>query len=183
MNWLVFNWYNRTNCILADEMGLGKTVQTVSMLWHLYEREGIKGPFLIIAPLSTIQHWKREFEAWTDMNCVVYHGPSEAREIIRRYEWYYTNARGNQIRDYYKFDALITTFEMIISDSRYLAPIQWKHLTIDEAHRLKNKNSRLLQELRNFHFEDILLLTGTPLQNNTQELWTLLNFIHPDKFE
>mgnify|MGYP002394850265 FL=1 len=73
------------------------------------------------------------------MNCVVYHGPAEAREIIRRYEWHYVNSKGNQIRDSFKFDALVTTFEMVISDSKHLARIPWQHLTIDEAHRLKNK--------------------------------------------
>lgn len=67
LNWMVFNWYNRRNCILADEMGLGKTIQTVSMLNHLFTQERVRGPFLVVAPLSTLGHWKREFEEWTEM--------------------------------------------------------------------------------------------------------------------
>ncbi|CAH1277555.1 CHD9 [Branchiostoma lanceolatum] len=73
VNWLLFNWYNRRNCILADEMGLGKTVQSITFLKAIQE-QGILGPFLIIAPLSTIGNWQREFETWTNINVVVYHG-------------------------------------------------------------------------------------------------------------
>ncbi|PSN41756.1 Chromodomain-helicase-DNA-binding protein 8 [Blattella germanica] len=61
------------NCILADEMGLGKTIQSLTFIHAVYEY-GIRGPFLVIAPLSTIPNWQREFEAWTDMNVIVYHG-------------------------------------------------------------------------------------------------------------
>ena len=63
----------RRNCILADEMGLGKTIQSLTFIHAVYEY-GIRGPFLVIAPLSTIPNWQREFEAWTDMNVIIYHG-------------------------------------------------------------------------------------------------------------
>lgn len=65
LNWLVHCWAARQSCIIADEMGLGKTVQSVVFLNYLYETFNIRGPFLIIAPLSTIPHWQREFESWT----------------------------------------------------------------------------------------------------------------------
>jgi len=179
VNWIVFNYYQRQNCILADEMGLGKTVQSVSTIWHIYKEEKIRGPFLVIAPLSTIQHWRREFEEWTDLNVIVYHGDADSREIIRRYEFYY---KGHKERNFFKWNVLITTYEMVLTDSLYLKPIEWQYVVIDEAHRLKNKNCKLLIELENWIFEDVLLLTGTPLQNNTEELWTLLNFLEPNKF-
>lgn len=73
LNWLLFSWYNSHNCILADEMGLGKTIQSLAFVDAVH-KYGIRGPFLIIAPLSTIPNWQREFESWTDMNVVVYHG-------------------------------------------------------------------------------------------------------------
>ena len=63
----------RQNCILADEMGLGKTVQSIAFLQAVYDY-GIHGPFLVIAPLSTIGNWIREFDTWTDLNVIVYHG-------------------------------------------------------------------------------------------------------------
>lgn len=65
--------YFRRNCILADEMGLGKTIQSLTFI-HAVHEYGVRGPFLVIAPLSTIPNWQREFEAWTDLNVIVYHG-------------------------------------------------------------------------------------------------------------
>lgn len=73
---LLHNWQLGQGCILADEMGLGKTVQAVTFLDYLYTKENIRGPFLVVAPLSTIGNWQREFDAWTDMNAVVYLGAS-----------------------------------------------------------------------------------------------------------
>ncbi len=182
LNWLTFNWYQRRNTILADEMGLGKTVQAMSIMHHLFAQEDVPGPFLVVAPLSTIPHWRREFNTWTTMNAIVYHGNAEAREMMRRYEFYHRNARKEVIKSAPKFNVLITTYEMIITDSKVLRSFAWRYLVVDEAHRLKNQDSRLIQELRAFKFDHVLLLTGTPLQNNTTELWSLLNFINPDKF-
>ena len=180
LNWLTFCWYNQRNSILADEMGLGKTVQTVSVIHHIYSKHSERGPFLIIAPLSTIPHWKREFENWTDMNSIVYHGNFQSREIIRQYEWKYDSLNKNS--PVVKFNVLITTYEMIMQDMNVLNKIKWKYVATDEAHRLKNKNCKLISVLKTFKFDHLLLLTGTPLQNNTQELWTLLNFMDNKAF-
>uniref|UniRef100_A0A3P9H1Y2 Chromo domain-containing protein n=1 Tax=Oryzias latipes TaxID=8090 RepID=A0A3P9H1Y2_ORYLA len=87
VNWLLFNWYNRQNCILADEMGLGKTIQSIALLSEVYTA-GIQGPFLVIAPLSTITNWEREFCTWTQMNAIVYHGSLASRQMIQQYEMY-----------------------------------------------------------------------------------------------
>jgi len=78
----------RQNCILADEMGLGKTIQSITFL-HQVSEYGIRGPFLIIVPLSTVGNWQREFEAWTDLNVIVYHGSMASRNMLRQYEMYY----------------------------------------------------------------------------------------------
>jgi len=183
LNWLRYCWYNRTNSILADEMGLGKTVQSVAMLDYLITTYGIRGPFLVVAPLSTIPHWQREFAGWTDINAVVYHGNAESRELIRKYEWYFTDEQGNiKTKAMYKWNVIITTYEMIIADSSIFQSIRWKYLIIDEAHRLKNRQSRIATELKQFKYDQLLLLTGTPIQNNTEELWTLLNLLDRDKF-
>lgn len=77
----------RQNCILADEMGLGKTIQSITLLSEIYAT-GIQGPFLIIAPLSTITNWEREFATWTNMNAIVYHGSLASRQMIQQYEMY-----------------------------------------------------------------------------------------------
>uniref|UniRef100_A0A8C3UVG5 Chromo domain-containing protein n=1 Tax=Catharus ustulatus TaxID=91951 RepID=A0A8C3UVG5_CATUS len=87
VNWLLFNWYNRQNCILADEMGLGKTIQSIAFLQEVHGA-GVRGPYLVIAPLSTIANWEREFGTWTHLNTIVYHGSLASRQMIQQYEMY-----------------------------------------------------------------------------------------------
>uniref|UniRef100_A0A671LEZ5 Chromodomain-helicase-DNA-binding protein 8 n=1 Tax=Sinocyclocheilus anshuiensis TaxID=1608454 RepID=A0A671LEZ5_9TELE len=181
VNWLLFNWYNRQNCILADEMGLGKTIQSLALLSEVFAA-GVQGPFLIIAPLSTITNWEREFSTWTDMNAIVYHGSLASRQMIQQYEMYCKDDKGHLIPGAYKFDALITTFEMILSDCPELREISWRCVVIDEAHRLQNRNCKLLDSLKMLDPEHKVLLTGTPLQNTVEELFSLLHFLEPAQF-
>uniref|UniRef100_A0A8R1DML0 Uncharacterized protein n=1 Tax=Caenorhabditis japonica TaxID=281687 RepID=A0A8R1DML0_CAEJA len=179
------SWPITQNCILADEMGLGKTVQTITFLSQVYDY-GVHGPFLIVVPLSTIHNWVREFETWTDMNAVVYHGSAYAREVLQTYEIFYDKRHSgakNWRKNFVKLDALITTFETVVSDVEFLKKIPWRVCVIDEAHRLKNRNCKLLVNgLLAFRMEHRVLLTGTPLQNNIEELFSLLNFLHPQQF-
>eukprot|EP00057_Strongylocentrotus_purpuratus_P023307 XP_011677781.1 PREDICTED: chromodomain-helicase-DNA-binding protein 8-like [Strongylocentrotus purpuratus] len=128
-------------------MGLGKTIQTIGFL-HEVEKTGIPGPFLVLAPLSTIVNWQREVESWTDMNCVVYHGGSQSRHMIAEYEMFFRDASGVKIPNIYKFQILITTYEILLADCQELSEIEWRILVIDEAHRLKNRNCKLLEGLK-----------------------------------
>lgn len=181
LNWLLFSWHNNRNCILADEMGLGKTIQSLTFVNSVWEY-GIRGPFLIIAPLSTIPNWQREFEGWTEMNVVVYHGSQQSKSMLQEYEFYYKNEQGEPIKEITKFNVLITTFEIIVTDFQELKSFNWRICVIDEAHRLKNRNCKLLEGLRQLHLEHRVLLSGTPLQNNVNELFSLLNFLEPSQF-
>ncbi|KAM4623653.1 chromodomain-helicase-DNA-binding protein 7, partial [Polymixia lowei] len=181
LNWLTFNWYNRRNCILADEMGLGKTIQSITFLYEIFLKD-IEGPFLVIAPLSTIPNWEREFRTWTELNAVVYHGSQASRKTIQAYEMYYRDTQGKIIKGAYRFHAVITTFEMILTDCPELRNIPWRCVVIDEAHRLKNRNCKLLEGLKMMDMEHKVLLTGTPLQNTVEELFSLLNFLEPERF-
>lgn len=181
INWLSFCWHQGRNCILADEMGLGKTIQSIAFINEIHEK-GIYGPFLIIVPLSTVGNWAREFETWTDLNVITYHGGSTSREMLKEYEMFWRNEQGNRITQVYKFQVMITTFEIILSDCLDLMKIPWRCCIIDEAHRLKNRNCKLLEGLRLLNMEHRVLLTGTPLQNNVEELFSLLNFLEPTQF-
>lgn len=185
LNWLLWNWYNERPSILADEMGLGKTIQTLSFLNLLRDDPKIKirGPFLIVAPLSLIVQWQNECEMWTTMNCVVYHGNSASREIIRDFEFNYLdeNLRPDKKKQY-RFNILVTTYEVAIKDIAVLSKIHWRCLVVDEAHRLKNQSSRLVEQMRSLRRDHCVLLTGTPLQNKTEELWALLNFLDARSF-
>ena len=149
----------------------------------------MRGPFLVVAPLSTLQHWKRTVEDWSTMNCVLYYDVNghEGRRACRTYEWFLTDISYKgalvQSAELCKFNILITSFEVFLQDVKEeLIKLPFQYIIIDEAHRLKNQNAKILTSLKKLPCERVLLLTGTPIQNNTGELWTLLNFIEPSKF-
>ncbi|KAL0484733.1 hypothetical protein AKO1_011648 [Acrasis kona] len=175
MNWIVSLYENGVNGILADEMGLGKTIQTISSLAHLYEM-GVKGPFLVCAPLSTISNWLNEFQRFTpSMKAIMYHGTKDERSELR--SQHFPKIKSQQI------STIITSFEIAMRDKKFLKQFKYRFLVVDEAHRLKNFDCRLTRELKQYHSDNRLLLTGTPLQNNLTELWSLLNFLLPDVFD
>uniref|UniRef100_A0A671KQL6 Chromodomain-helicase-DNA-binding protein 2-like n=1 Tax=Sinocyclocheilus anshuiensis TaxID=1608454 RepID=A0A671KQL6_9TELE len=178
VNWLAHSWCRCNSVILADEMGLGKTIQTISFLSYLFHQHQLYGPFLLVVPLSTLTSWQREFDTWApDMNVVVYLGDVTSRKTIRDYEWIHQQTKR------IKFNALLTTYEILLKDKGVLGNINWAFLGVDEAHRLKNDDSLLYKTLIDFRSNHRLLITGTPLQNSLKELWSLLHFLMPDKFE
>uniref|UniRef100_A0A8C4YPU3 Chromodomain helicase DNA binding protein 5 n=1 Tax=Gopherus evgoodei TaxID=1825980 RepID=A0A8C4YPU3_9SAUR len=191
LNWLRFSWAQGTDTILADEMGLGKTVQTIVFLYSLYKEGHSKGPYLVSAPLSTIINWEREFEMWApDFYVVTYTGDKESRAVIRENEFSFED---NAIRSgkkvfrmkkeaQIKFHVLLTSYELITIDQAVLGSIEWACLVVDEAHRLKNNQSKFFRVLNSYKIDYKLLLTGTPLQNNLEELFHLLNFLTPERF-
>uniref|UniRef100_A0A1A7Z3A8 Chromodomain helicase DNA binding protein 2 n=1 Tax=Iconisemion striatum TaxID=60296 RepID=A0A1A7Z3A8_9TELE len=191
LNWLRFSWAQGTDTILADEMGLGKTIQTIVFLYSLFKEGHTKGPFLVSAPLSTIINWEREFEMWApDMYVVTYVGDKDSRAVIRENEF---SCEGNATRggkkaskmkkdSTIKFHVLLTSYELITIDQAVLGSIEWACLVVDEAHRLKNNQSKFFRQLNNYSLQHKLLLTGTPLQNNLEELFHLLNFLTPERF-
>ncbi|KAG0229475.1 hypothetical protein BGW42_001565 [Actinomortierella wolfii] len=178
LNWMSRLWSCDENGILADEMGLGKTVQSISIISFLFHTHNLYGPYLVVVPLSTIGSWQREFERWApDLNVIIYIGDAASRQTIRDYEFY---QKGSTTK--IRFNVLLTTFELVRMDRAELDKIKWTYLAIDEAHRLKNKQSQLHETLKDFHTTNRLLITGTPLQNSVKELIALCNFLMPDKF-
>ncbi|KAJ7124849.1 hypothetical protein O6H91_Y561900 [Diphasiastrum complanatum] len=196
LNFLRFAFQQEKHVILADEMGLGKTIQSIAFLASLKE-EGVSFPHLVVAPLSTLRNWEREFATWAPhMNIVMYFGSAQARSIIRQYEFFlpkktkkkdkgkkkHGNAEKTSKWDRIKFDVLLTSYEMINFDTAVLKCVKWECLIVDEGHRLKNKDSKLFQTLHNYRTRHRVLLTGTPLQNNLDELFTLMHFLDAGKF-
>ncbi|KAF3766841.1 hypothetical protein M406DRAFT_254423 [Cryphonectria parasitica EP155] len=166
--------------ILADEMGLGKTIQTIGIIGNLREVEDYLGPHLIIAPLSTLSNWIAEFKKWApSIPVLMYHGLPVERQKLHRNELL-RNLKGGRPTD--KFPVVCTSYEMVIKDSSLLSKINWELIIIDEGHRMKNAESRLFQEVCKFTSATRFLITGTPLQNNLKELWSLLHFLMPAIF-
>ncbi|EGT43478.1 hypothetical protein CAEBREN_09271 [Caenorhabditis brenneri] len=178
LNWMIYAWCKGNSSILADEMGLGKTIQSISLLASLFHRYELAGPYLVVVPLSTMAAWQKEFAQWApDMNLVVYMGDVVSRDMIRQYEWYVGGTKKMKI------NAILTTYEILLKDKAFLSSVDWAALLVDEAHRLKNDESLLYKCLTQFRFNHKLLITGTPLQNSLKELWALLHFIMPEKFD
>ncbi|XP_078374198.1 chromodomain-helicase-DNA-binding protein 4-like isoform X2 [Oculina patagonica] len=191
LNWLRFSWAQGTNTILADEMGLGKTIQTITFLYTIWKEGHSPGPFLISAPLSTIINWEREFEFWApDMYVVTYAGDKVCRATIRNNDFSFdedavkSGLKPHKLKKDHpvKFQVLLTSYELVSIDMTTLQSIDWAVLVVDEAHRLKNKDSKFFKILSEYSIDYKLLLTGTPLQNNLEELWNLLNFLDPREF-
>ncbi|OAD56154.1 Chromodomain-helicase-DNA-binding protein 1 [Eufriesea mexicana] len=147
LNWMIHSWCKENSVILADEMGLGKTIQTICFLYYLFHTHQLYGPFLLVVPLSTMTSWQREMSQWApDINFVTYLGD------IREYEWCYSSKR-------LKFNAILTTYEIVLKDKAFLGALNWAVLLVDEAHRLKNDDSLLYKALAEFHTNHRLLIT------------------------
>ncbi|XP_072293068.1 lymphocyte-specific helicase-like [Eucyclogobius newberryi] len=174
IEWLRMLWENGINGILADEMGLGKTIQCIAHIAMMIEKK-VLGPFLVVAPLSTLPNWLNEFKRFApQVSVVLYHGPERAKllkEIRRPHE------------PLGMCPVVVTSFEISMIDRKFLQRFKWKYLIVDEGHRIKNLNCRLVRELKLMPTDNKLLLTGTPLQNNLAELWSLLNFLLPEVFD
>ncbi|XP_048669828.1 chromodomain-helicase-DNA-binding protein 1-like isoform X7 [Marmota marmota marmota] len=172
VNWLAQRFHCQNGCILGDEMGLGKTCQTIALLIYLTGRLNDEGPFLILSPLSVLNNWKEEMERFAPgLSCVTYAGDKEERAHLQQ-----------DLKQKSRFHVLLTTYEICLKDAPFLKSFSWSVLVVDEAHRLKSQSSLLHKTLSEFSVVFSLLLTGTPIQNSLQELYSLLSFVEPDLF-
>ncbi|KAG6841890.1 hypothetical protein C0991_005620 [Blastosporella zonata] len=200
VNWLNLLYKRKLSCILADEMGmcsppflmlccahlkfsgLGKTIQVISFFAHLKEK-GNKGPHLVVVPSSTLENWCREFARFAPTISVqTYYAGKEERVELR--QTLIDTQRCKSVGDD-GWEVLITTYNLAQGDDRdrkFFRRIDWDSCVYDEGHVLKNFQSQRYQTLLKFGSNWRLLLTGTPLQNNLQELVSLMNFILPNHF-
>ena len=163
---------NGLNGILVDDMGMGKTIEAISILAYVRETLNVNEPHLIIAPKSTISNWMKEFKVWAPWFRVVNLVPTmEHRDEIFR----------NQMEPGY-FDICVTTYEGVLICGNRLKKYDWHYVIFDEAHKLKNSDSKISIETRLIPSQCRLLMTGTPLQNDIGELWSLLNMLMPNLF-
>ncbi|KAI4317782.1 hypothetical protein L6164_025624 [Bauhinia variegata] len=173
LQWMLSLFNNNLNGILADEMGLGKTIQTISLIAYLMENKGVTGPYLIVAPKAVLPNWISEFSTWCpSIITVLYDGRLDERKAMKE-----------ELSGEGKFNVLITHYDLIMRDKAFLKKFHWYYLIVDEGHRLKNHECALARTLdSSYNIQRRLLLTGTPIQNTLQELWSLLNFLLPNIF-
>ncbi|EDN07883.1 conserved hypothetical protein [Histoplasma mississippiense (nom. inval.)] len=158
LDWLAGLYASNINGILADEMGLGKTIQTIALLAHLAVEHEVWGPHLVVVPTSVMLNWEMEFKKWCPgFKILTYYGSQEERRQKRK-GWMDDDRWHDQ-----------QTFKRR----------NWHYMVLDEAHNIKNFRSQRWQTLLTFKTKARLLLTGTPLQNNLTELWSLLFFLMP----
>ena len=193
VRWLISLYQNGINGILADQMGLGKTVQCIGFLSHLQEK-GVVGPHLVLGPVSTLPNWVSEFKRWAPtVPCILYRGDKDERALLReqhldRRVRNSSAKTGADKKDRFP-PVVVTNYETLVNDAGALQKYNWKYIVVDEGHRLKNSECKLVKRLRvlterrsELDKPNKLLLTGTPLQNSLPELWSLLNFVMPNAF-
>lgn len=169
LDWLAALYENNTNGILADEMGLGKTIQTIALLAHLACHHEVWGPHLVIVPTSVMLNWEMEFKKWCPgFKILTYYGNQEERKR-KRQGWTNDDV----------WNVCITSYQLVLQDQQVFRRRRWHYMVLDEAHNIKNFKSQRWQTLLGFNTHSRLLLTGTPLQNNLTELWSLLYFLAP----
>ncbi|KIJ21627.1 hypothetical protein PAXINDRAFT_95170 [Paxillus involutus ATCC 200175] len=180
LNWLGTLYEQGINGILADEMGLGKTVQSISLLAYLAEVHDIWGPFLVVAPASTLHNWQQEITRFVpSLKALPYWGNVKDRTTLRKF---WSKKEISYDKDA-PFHVLITSYQLVTQDQQYFQRVKWQYMVLDEAQNIKNASSVRWKTLLGFQCRNRLLLTGTPIQNSMQELWALLHFIMPSLFD
>lgn len=161
-----FQWMTRmtswgAGVCLADDMGLGKTVQTIAFMLHT----AADGPALVAAPASVVLNWRRELERFAPtLNVVVLNSSPDRHAAIS------TATCG---------DVVLTTYGLFVTESSDLLAKKWNTVCLDEAHVIKNRETKTSGSVMKLQARNRIILTGTPVQNHLGELWNLYQFINP----
>jgi len=177
VNWLAFLNRYHLHGILCDDMGLGKTLQTLCIVasdHHLRAEEYGKTqnpdarrlPSLIVCPPTLSGHWQQEIKTYAPfLNAVAYVGPPGERSKHR-----------SKLKT---ADVIITSYEICRNDIELLEPMNWNYCVLDEGHLIKNPTAKTTLAVKRLASNHRLILSGTPIQNNVLELWSLFDFLMP----
>lgn len=169
-DWLCFLWRHRLGGILADDMGLGKTLQTLALICHAKRSDGTMDPFLVIAPTSVVANWAAEAARFAPSLAVV-----TITDTLRR--------RGHDLPTAIAgADIVVTSYTLFRLDVDAYSAVDWSGLVLDEAQFTKNHQSKIYQCARRLPAPFKLAITGTPMENNLMELWSLLSITAPGLF-
>jgi len=168
--WLAFLWEHQLGGILADDMGLGKTLQSLALICHAKQSAATGGPFLIVAPTSVVPNWAAEAARFAPGLSVV-----SISDTLRR--------RGQSLTETVAgADVVVTSYTLFRLDIDAYTDLSWAGLIMDEAQFAKNHQSKVYQCLRKLPAPVKLAITGTPMENNLMELWSLLSITAPGLF-
>lgn len=178
VSWLAFLHRFGLHGVLCDDMGLGKTLQTITMLAsdHAARRLRFKEtqradaaplPSLVVCPPTLVAHWIYELGKFApdDFAATAYQGSPAERAAVRA--------------SVDKYDCVVMSYEVLRKDIELLAPQPWNYVVLDEGHVIKNAKTKLAQAVKRLQAEHRLVLSGTPVQNNVLELWSLFDFLMP----
>ncbi|KAJ2599207.1 TATA-binding protein-associated factor mot1 [Coemansia sp. RSA 1721] len=170
VDWLAFLNKYELHGVLCDDMGLGKTLQTICIMAsdHHVRREKEPMPSLVVCPPTLIGHWEQEIKHYTgNLQPLCYAGPpGERRPLLPR-------IKSNQA------DVVIMSYDVVRNDIDLLASINWNYCVLDEGHVIKNARTKLTMAVKRIQARRRLILSGTPVQNNVVELWSLFDFLMP----
>lgn len=162
-HWLKFLYDYSLNGCLADDMGLGKTVQTLALFQRLKDKDLLKTS-LLVAPVSTLINWEMEIEKFTDSFTIYrHHGAS----------------RDKTIDNWANIDIIITSYGTLRNDIELFQEFKFNYIVLDEAQNIKNYSSQISMSVKLIPAKHKLTLSGTPIENNTMELWSLFDFLFP----
>jgi SNF2 family DNA or RNA helicase len=165
--WLSFLGRWNLGACLADDMGLGKTIQVLALLLDLQENGELERPVLLICPTSVVSNWRKEAERFAPSLKVLIHHGQERHEG----EAFHREAMGHQI--------VVSTYSLAHRDLDRLTAVDWAGLVLDEAQNIKNPQAKQTRALRKLRAPRRIALTGTPVENRLQELWSIMEFLNP----
>ncbi|WP_445174046.1 DEAD/DEAH box helicase [Microcoleus sp.] len=165
--WLAFLERWGLGACLADDMGLGKTIELIAFLVHLQEQDALEAPTLLVCPTSVLGNWEREVKKFgPTLKVLVHHGDKRAKG----------KAFAAEIK---RKDLIITSYALVFRDAKEFQGIKWQGLVLDEAQNIKNSEAKQSQAVRQIEASFRIALTGTPVENRLQELWSILEFLNP----
>ncbi|KZO97896.1 SNF2 superfamily chromatin remodeling protein [Calocera viscosa TUFC12733] len=177
VNWLAFLARYHLHGILCDDMGLGKTLQSICILASKHHErteryaatkspDAVHLPSLVVCPPTLIGHWYHEILNYTtNLRPIQYTGNSRDRQAI--------------LGSLSKYDIVILSYDVIRNDIADLSRFNWHYCILDEGHIIKNGKAKITKAVKQVHAEHRLILSGTPIQNNVLELWSLFDFLMP----
>jgi SNF2 family DNA or RNA helicase len=165
--WLAFLERWGLGACLADDMGLGKSIELITFLLHLQEQNALEAPTLLVCPTSLLGNWEREVKKFgPTLRVLLHHGDKRAKGKA-----FATAIKGK--------DLIITSYALVFRDAKEFQGVKWQGLVLDEAQNIKNSEAKQSQAVRQIEASFKIALTGTPVENRLQELWSILEFLNP----